>query len=59
RIAKTEFAFEEKDAVRSFFTEQTSMFKNLNYAAEGSQQRADLVDKINAGLSAAPTRVTT
>jgi V/A-type H+-transporting ATPase subunit A len=57
RIATTEFAFEDKDAVRTFFTEQTSTFKNLNYSADGSNERKDLLEKINRNLHAAPTRM--
>ena len=57
RIARADFAFEDKGAVRKFFTEQTSLFKNLNYAADGSQDRKDLIERIGANLGAAPTHV--
>ncbi|MTI44882.1 V/A-type H+-transporting ATPase subunit A [Roseibium hamelinense] len=53
RVAKHDFGFDSKDAVRSFFTELTSLFKNLNYAAEGSQERNNLKDKIESTLSSA------
>ncbi len=58
RIARTDFAFDDKEAVRKFFTEQTSLFKNLNYAADGSPDRKELLEKIKANVSAAPTHVT-
>lgn len=58
RIATTDFAFEDKEAVRKFFTEQTSLFKNLNYSADGSNERKDLMSRINENVSAAPTHVT-
>ncbi|WP_420412623.1 V-type ATP synthase subunit A [Roseibium sp.] len=54
RIARTDFDFADKDAARQFFTEQTSLFKNLNYAADGSQERQQLIKKIEAGVQAAP-----
>ncbi|QDG74878.1 V-type ATP synthase subunit A [Labrenzia sp. PHM005] len=54
RIARTDFDFTDKDAARQFFTEQTSLFKNLNYAADGSQERQHLIKKIEAGVQAAP-----
>ncbi len=53
-IATTEFAFEDKDAVRKFFTEQTSLFKNLNYAADGSNEREELRTRIDSLLHQAP-----
>jgi V/A-type H+-transporting ATPase subunit A len=58
RIAETDFDFPDKDAVRRFFTEQTSLFRNLNYAANGSQERKDLLEKISAAAKVAPMRVT-
>jgi V/A-type H+-transporting ATPase subunit A len=52
------FEFPDKDAVRKFFTEQTSLFKNLNYAADGSQERQQLLKRIETGVHAAPQRLT-
>lgn len=57
-IAKSDFAFEDKDAVRKFFTEQTSLFKNLNYSADDSQERKDLLQKIKDNVAEAPRQVT-
>jgi len=36
------------------FTRLTGMFKNLNYAAEGSQERGDLRTQLLAAIDAAP-----
>lgn len=58
KIARTPFEFEYKDSARKFFTEQTSLFKNLNYAADGSQERQQLLKGIEAGVHAAPQRLT-
>ncbi|TYC64437.1 V-type ATP synthase subunit A [Rhodobacterales bacterium] len=58
RIAGTDFDFQDKAAVRRFFTEQTSLFKNLNYAADGSSERKDLLDRISKNVASAPTRMT-
>ncbi|KZM48685.1 V-type ATP synthase subunit A [Labrenzia sp. OB1] len=54
QIARTGFAFDGKDAVRRFFTEQTSLFRNLNYAVDGSQDRRDLLEKIRENVRSAP-----
>ncbi len=35
-VARRDFDFADKTAARDFFTRLTGMFKNLNYAAEGS-----------------------
>ena len=51
KIARQDFAFDSKAEVRSFFTNLTSLFKNLNYAADGSQERAGLTEKIGQTLS--------
>jgi len=58
KIARTSFEFEDKDSARKFFTEQTSLFKNLNYAADGSQERQQLIKRIETGVHAAPQRLT-
>ncbi|GAA0787089.1 V-type ATP synthase subunit A [Roseibium denhamense] len=52
RIATAEFAFDSKDAVRKFFTEQTSRFKNMNYAVDGSSERSRLFQEIEAAVGA-------
>lgn len=53
KIAKTDFDFKDKAEARQFFTEQTSLFKNLNYAADGSQQRTDFLKRLAQGLKEA------
>ncbi|OJJ12542.1 V-type ATP synthase subunit A [Alphaproteobacteria bacterium AO1-B] len=58
KIARTPFEFEDKDSARKFFTEQTYLFKNLNYAADGNQERQQLLKRIETGVHAAPQRLT-
>ena len=53
-VAKRDFDFGDKTAARDFFTRLTGMFKNLNYAAEGSQERGDLRTQLLAAIDAAP-----
>ncbi len=53
-VAKRDYAFEDKAAVRQHFTRMTSLFKNLNYAAPGSGEAADLVEQIAEADDAAP-----
>ncbi len=53
-VAKRDYAFADKEAVRHYFTKMTSLFKNLNYAAPGSGEAADLVAQIAAADDAAP-----
>ena len=53
-VAKRDYAFDDKDAVRHHFTKLTSLFKNLNYAAPGSTEVADLLAQIAAADDAAP-----
>jgi V/A-type H+-transporting ATPase subunit A len=53
-VAKRDYAFEVKESVRHHFTRMTSLFKNLNYAAPGSGEAADLVEQIAAADEAAP-----
>ena len=55
-VAKRDFEFGDKTAARDFFTRLTGMFKNLNYAAEGSQERGDLRTQLLAAIDAAPQR---
>ncbi|GGB33480.1 V-type ATP synthase alpha chain [Roseibium aquae] len=56
RVAKHAFDFPEKDEARRFFTELTSLFKNLNYSAEGSKDRDELKGRIEALIRHAPSR---
>jgi len=56
RVAKHAFDFAEKEEARKFFTELTSLFKNLNYSAEGSKERGALKSKIEALIASAPSR---
>lgn len=53
-VAKRDYAFDDKESVRHHFTRMTSLFKNLNYAAPGSGEAADLVEQIAAADEAAP-----
>ncbi|MEO0851968.1 MAG: V-type ATP synthase subunit A, partial [Cyanobacteria bacterium J06648_11] len=46
------YLFENKTAVRDFFTRITGLFKNLNYAADPSQERSDLEQQILAAADA-------
>lgn len=55
-VAKREFDFKEKDEARDFFTKLTGIFKNLNYAAEGSRQREQLKTQVADMIAAAPHR---
>lgn len=52
--AKRDYAFEDKESVRQHFTRMINLFKNLNYAAPGSQEAADLEAQIQAVDDAAP-----
>lgn len=52
--AKRDYAFEDKESVRQHFTRMINLFKNLNYAAPGSQEAADLEAQIQAVGDAAP-----
>ncbi len=45
------YNFDDKAAARDFFTRLTGLFKNFNYAAEGSPDYEDLLKQID-GLSA-------
>ena len=50
RLYKTiqrDYAFEDKTQARDFFTRLTGLFKNFNYAAEGSTEYADLQAEID------------
>ncbi|QDY71198.1 V-type ATP synthase subunit A [Qingshengfaniella alkalisoli] len=42
------YAFADKAAVRDYFTRLTGLYKNLNYAAQGSQDEERLLDEIAA-----------
>jgi V/A-type H+-transporting ATPase subunit A len=57
KIATTDFDFADKDQVRKMFTELTGLFKNLNYAADGSNERMALTRQIDELLQNAPVRL--
>ncbi|MTH98820.1 V-type ATP synthase subunit A [Roseibium sp. RKSG952] len=57
RVAREDFGFETKDAARKFFTDLTSLFKNLNYAAEGSQEREGLKKQVEDLIASAPRTI--
>ena len=40
------YAFADRDAAREHFTRLTGLFRNLNYAPEGSQEEARLLEEI-------------
>ncbi len=41
------YQFEDKDAVRNYFTRLTGLYKNLNYAHEDSQEYVDYIKQIH------------
>lgn len=45
-LVNVEHAFENQEQVRSFFNKLTGLFKNLNYARQGSAEYVELSDKI-------------
>ena len=51
-LVNREFTFEDKSTARDFFTRITGLFKNLNYAADPSQERSDLQKQILAAADA-------
>jgi V/A-type H+/Na+-transporting ATPase subunit A len=53
-IATRDYAFADKEAVRRHFTKITGLFKNLNYAAPGSQEAERLLREIDAADAAVP-----
>lgn len=53
-VATRPYAFADKDAARAHFTRLTGLFKNLNYAAEGSPDHARLLSEIEALDAEAP-----
>ncbi|WP_289036384.1 V-type ATP synthase subunit A [uncultured Roseibium sp.] len=55
QIATRVFAFDDKDSVRKSFTELTSLFKNLNYAADESKERNGLISQIKTLVGNLPT----
>lgn len=57
KIATTEFEFTDKDQVRKVFTDLTGLFKNLNYSADGSNERTGLVHQIEEVLQSAPVKL--
>ena len=48
------YAFEDKAAVRDYFTKLTGLFKNFNYAAESSPDYDDLLQQIDALAAETP-----
>lgn len=56
RVAKHSFDFAEKADVHRFFTELTALFKNMNYAPDGSKERKELAKKIEDLIAQAPSR---
>ncbi|WP_459556713.1 V-type ATP synthase subunit A [Lacunimicrobium album] len=48
RLVEQEYHLETKEAVRQFFTELTSLYKNLNYSDLDSQGYRQYLDRINA-----------
>ena len=53
-IATRLYGFADKAAVRAHFTKLTGLFKNLNYAADGSHDFQRLTEEIEALDAAAP-----
>jgi V/A-type H+-transporting ATPase subunit A len=53
-IATRDYAFDDKDAVRAYFTQLTGLFKNLNYAAPSSPDFKRLIGEIEALDAAVP-----
>lgn len=47
-LVSRSYAFGDKAAVRDYFTRLTGLFKNFNYAAEGSPDYDDLLKQIDA-----------
>ena len=47
RLIEQEYEFRDKEHIRAFFTQLTSLYKNLNYAEWGSQRYSDLVEQIH------------
>jgi len=47
QLIDNKYRFDDKDAVRDFFTRLTDLLKNLNYSVADSQDYAKYVDKIN------------
>ncbi|MGK7911526.1 MAG: V-type ATP synthase subunit A [Synechococcus sp.] len=51
-LVNRQYTLEDKSEIRDFFTRLTGLFKNLNYAADPSQQRTDLEQQILAEADA-------
>jgi V/A-type H+-transporting ATPase subunit A len=47
------YAFDDKEAARAFFIQLTGLFRNLNYAADKSPRRAELLAEISSLLARA------
>ncbi|MBT8441374.1 MAG: V-type ATP synthase subunit A, partial [Gammaproteobacteria bacterium] len=54
QLVSREYDFDSKDAARKHFVRLTNLFKNLNYAREGSSEYASLMRKIDALDSEVP-----
>ena len=58
KLIQSDYAFTDKDGARDFFTRITGLYKNLNYAREGSPDHERLTKEIDelrselAGLQA-------
>ncbi|WP_166824134.1 V-type ATP synthase subunit A [Thalassoroseus pseudoceratinae] len=46
RLVQQNYEFHDKEQIRTFFTQLTSLYKNLNYAEFGSDHYQDLVEQI-------------
>jgi len=53
-VVMRDYAFPTKDEARAYFTRLTGLFKNYNYAAEGTPDHDDVLQRINALTLAAP-----
>jgi V/A-type H+/Na+-transporting ATPase subunit A len=52
-IMEKDYQFENKEKSRDFFTQITSLYKNLNYSSSKSPEYADYLQKIQNLLSQA------
>ena len=56
-VIQRKYAFESKEHVRDYFTRLTGLFKNLNYAPQGSdeyRQRYDRIQKLESSVLSPP-----
>jgi V/A-type H+-transporting ATPase subunit A len=54
-LVTRDYGFENKAAARDYFTKLTGLFKNLNYAAEGSPDRKSYRKQIDDLAKSVPT----